>query len=108
MLTLADAKEQLVDIMQASLRSGLVHGTAGNAACRLDDGNVAVTPTSVPYDTMTTDDIVAFTHTLRGQGLAESSVARTLVTVRGLHRFRVAEGLSDHDPTADAEQRIPA
>ena len=58
MLTLADAKEELVDIMHASLRSGLVHGTAGNAACRLDDGNVAVTPTSVPYDTMTTDDIV--------------------------------------------------
>ncbi len=43
MLTLDDAKEQLVTVMRRALRDGLVHATAGNASCRLDDGNVAVT-----------------------------------------------------------------
>jgi L-fuculose-phosphate aldolase len=60
-LALADAKEQLVAIMRSALHDGLVHGTAGNAACRLDDGNVALTPTSVASSTMTIDDIVIVT-----------------------------------------------
>ena len=49
------------------------------------------------------DDIVAFVHVLVGSGLAAPSVKRTLVAVRGLHRFLVAEEMRLDDPAADVE-----
>ena len=56
----------------------------------------------------TIDDVVAFVHVLQGEGLAEASVTRTLVAVRGLHRFLVAEEIRTDDPTADVEiPRVP-
>ncbi|PSL53194.1 integrase/recombinase XerD [Saccharothrix carnea] len=39
-----------------------------------------------------------FLATLRESGLAASSAARTLVAVRGLHKFAHLEGLTAHDP----------
>jgi integrase/recombinase XerD len=56
----------------------------------------------------TADDVVAFVHALRGEGLAAASVTRTLVAVRGLHRFLVAEELRADDPSADVDiPRVP-
>ncbi|MEJ2853962.1 MULTISPECIES: site-specific tyrosine recombinase XerD [unclassified Saccharothrix] len=51
--------------------------------------------------------ITAFAASLRGEGLAESSVARTLVTVRGLHRFAHREGITAHDPARDVHPPTP-
>jgi L-fuculose-phosphate aldolase len=48
----------LLWVAQESLRTNLVHGTAGNFSARLPDGNVALTPSSLEYDTMTLDDLV--------------------------------------------------
>ena len=48
-------------------------------------------------------DVVAFVRGLQGDGLAAASVTRMLVSVRGLHRFLVAEGHRADDPTADVE-----
>ena len=54
------------------------------------------------------DDVIAFVHGLQGAELAPSSVTRTLVAVRGLHRFLVAEEVRAHDPAADVEiPRVP-
>jgi len=47
---LAAAKKMLAD--------GLVEGTSGNISGRLADGRVCLTPSSVPYDTMTLEDLV--------------------------------------------------
>ncbi len=53
-------------------------------------------------------DVIAFVHVLQGEGLAPSSVTRTLVAVRGLHRFLVAEELRPDDPAGDVEiPRVP-
>ena len=49
------------------------------------------------------DDVLAFVHVLQGEGLAPSSVTRTLVAVRGLHRFLVADEIRPDDPAADIE-----
>lgn len=49
------------------------------------------------------DDVLAFVHVLQGEGLAPSSITRTLVAVRGLHRFLVAEEVRPDDPAADIE-----
>ena len=43
--------------------------------------------------------VSGFISSLREKGLATSTVARKVAAVRGLHRFRVAEGLSTEDPT---------
>jgi len=48
-------------------------------------------------------DVLAFVHVLQGAGLAASSVTRTLVAVRGLHRFLVADEVRADDPAADVE-----
>lgn len=44
---------------------------------------------------------------LREAGLAESSAARTLVAVRGLHRFAHLEGLTAHDPARAVHPPTP-
>ena len=54
-------------------------------------------------DDVTADDLVAFVRRLKHGGLAPASVTRTLVSVRGLHRFLVAEGHRVDDPCADVE-----
>lgn len=43
---------------KAMLAQGLVEGTSGNISGRLADGTVCLSPSSVPYDTMTLDDLV--------------------------------------------------
>lgn len=55
------------------------------------------------------DDVEAFAASLRDEGLATSSQARTLVAVRSLHRFLASEGVLPDDPTTDLEApRRPA
>jgi L-fuculose-phosphate aldolase len=53
-----EIKAELLWVAQESLRTNLVHGTAGNFSARLPDGNVVLTPSSLPYETMTLDDLV--------------------------------------------------
>ena len=48
-------------------------------------------------------DVLAFVHVLQGEGLAASSITRTLVAVRGLHRFLVADEIRPDDPAADVD-----
>ena len=56
--TAAELKAEVLWVAQESLRTNLVHGTAGNFSARLPDGNVVLTPSSVAYETMTLDDLV--------------------------------------------------
>jgi integrase/recombinase XerD len=44
-------------------------------------------------------EVAGFVKSLHERGLAASSVARKTAAVRGLHRFRVSEGLAEEDPT---------
>lgn len=55
-----------------------------------------------------TEPVVAdFLASLRERGLAASSAARTLVAVRGLHRFAHREGLAPTDPARDVHPPTP-
>ena len=55
----ADAiKAQLLQTAKEMISRGLVEGTSGNLSARLPDGNVVLTPSSLPYETMTLDDLV--------------------------------------------------
>ena len=57
-MDLAATKQAVLSTAQELLRRGLVEGTSGNLSARLDDGQVVLTPSSLPYETMTTDDLV--------------------------------------------------
>lgn len=58
---------------------------------------------------VTTEDVEAFVAWMRrqrtadGREYADSTVARTVVAVRGLHRFLAREGVTDDDIAADVE-----
>ena len=56
--TAEEIKADLLWVAQESLRTNLVHGTAGNFSARLPDGKVVLTPSSLAYETMTLDDLV--------------------------------------------------
>jgi len=51
-------REAVLAAAQRMLAEGLVEGTSGNISGRLPDELVCLTPSSVPYDTMTLDDLV--------------------------------------------------
>ena len=50
-------REEMVAICRRTNSSGINQGTAGNLSVRAGDGFL-ITPSSLPYDTMTPDDIV--------------------------------------------------
>jgi L-fuculose-phosphate aldolase len=51
-------REAVLAVAKRMLADGLVEGTSGNISGRLPDGHVCLSPSSVPYDTMTLDDLV--------------------------------------------------
>ncbi len=53
-----DLKERLLETARELLRCDLTEATAGNLSVRLPDGNVAMTPSSLAYETMTVSDLV--------------------------------------------------
>ena len=53
-----NAPEQIVAAAKELLEKGLVEGTSGNISARMEDGNIAVTPSSLDYRVMTVEDIV--------------------------------------------------
>ena len=70
----------LIETARRLLREGLVEGTAGNLSARTPEGAVLLTPASLPYDTMTPDDLVRCD--LAGNVLAG---ARRPTTEKALH-----------------------
>ena len=57
-MTLAELCGELVDSLRRLAAAGLVLGTAGNASARdRESGLIAVSPTSLPYETMTPEDV---------------------------------------------------
>ncbi len=51
-------RERVLATAKAMLEKGLVEGTSGNVSGRMEDGTVCLTPSSIPYETMTLDDLV--------------------------------------------------
>lgn len=53
-----DVRRSVLETAQELLAMNLVAGTSGNVSGRMPDGTVCITPSSVPYATMTLDDLV--------------------------------------------------
>lgn len=53
---MSDLREQLIASARAMQPAGLNRGTSGNVSVRCGDG-FYITPTGLPYEALTTDDI---------------------------------------------------
>ena len=51
-------RAEMVDICRRMNSTGINQGTAGNLSARIDAGSFLITPTSMPYERMTPEDIV--------------------------------------------------
>jgi L-fuculose-phosphate aldolase len=49
---------EIVRVARLLRTRGLAVGTSGNVGARLDDGRIAITPSTMDYDEMTADDVV--------------------------------------------------
>lgn len=54
----ADLRSGMVEICRRMNSTGINQGTAGNLSARIDAGSFLITPTSMPYERMTPEDIV--------------------------------------------------
>jgi L-fuculose-phosphate aldolase len=54
---LAATKRLVIDAALAMAAKGLVEGTAGNVSARTSDGVVVMTPSSMPYEDITVDNV---------------------------------------------------
>lgn len=54
---LETTKRRVIDAALAMVAKGLVEGTAGNVSARTDDGLVVMTPSSMPYDAITPENV---------------------------------------------------
>ena len=57
-VNLQSVREELVECCVRLLRKGLLTQTSGNLSIRLTSAAIAITPTSIEYDSMKPDDIV--------------------------------------------------
>lgn len=57
-MELMEIRQQLIDACLWLQAKGLVIGTWGNVSVRLDEQRILLTPSAVPYDTMTPEDLV--------------------------------------------------
>lgn len=55
---MTDPRSDVLDHAQKMWRAGLVVGSAGNVSRRVDARHIAITPSQVPYEVMTADDVV--------------------------------------------------
>ncbi len=58
MLTSSATHAAVLAAAKRMFEIGLTVGTSGNISARLDNGNIVITPSSVPYDEMVIDDLV--------------------------------------------------
>ena len=63
----ADLRQGIVDTCREMNRNGLNQGTSGNLSHRIPNG-MLITPTSLPYDRMQSEDIVAMDFAANYQG----------------------------------------
>lgn len=52
-----ELKEKMISFIRRLPESGWVFSTSGNMSVRCEDGTILITPSSVPYETMTPEDI---------------------------------------------------
>jgi L-fuculose-phosphate aldolase len=105
--------DEVLAAAQDMLRLNLTAGTSGNVSARLDDGHFVITPSSVPYDTMTLADLVVIDAAGNAVEGTRSPSSEKLVHLACYKRYpEVGSVIHAHPPYASmfacARQPIPA
>lgn len=99
------ARQEVLLYAQRMFAERLVNWTAGNVSSRIDgsDGLIAVTPSAIPYDTMTADDILIVTVNGRViDGALQPTSELPLHTLAYQRRPEVAAVVHTHGPATMA------
>ena len=104
------------DVLAAAkdmLRLDLTAGTSGNVSGRLDNGHVVITPSSIPYDTMTLEDLVVLDEDGKVVEGTRSPSSEKMVHIASYRRYpEIGSVIHAHPPYASmfavARQPIPA
>ena len=114
MKSISELRQEIVDRSLQAFHEGLFSGTSGNMSCFLrEEGLMLITPTSVRYDVMRAEDIVAMRldGTVAEGGLKPSSEWRMHAAVYS-HCPDVSAVFHTHSPYATAfavnHQTIPS
>lgn len=103
-------RQAIIDACRRMNTLGINQGTSGNISVREDEG-VLITPTSMPYDTMTPEDIVYMTLDGECQGIRQPSSEWRFHLDILLARPDVNAVVHAHPPYSTSlsilEQRIP-
>ena len=107
------AHEDVLAAAKDMLRLGLTAGTSGNVSARLDDGRIVITPSSVPYEQMTLDDLVLIDEAGEVVDGSRSPSSEKLVHIACYKRFPEVGSVIHAHPLyasmfACARQPIPA
>ncbi|MCK4176951.1 class II aldolase/adducin family protein [Aciditerrimonas ferrireducens] len=109
----ADPTTAVLAVAQQLAARGLVDGTSGNVSARATDGTIWVTPSSLPYETMTTADLVQVDlvgNRLAGERSPSSELALHLACYRAFPE--IGGVVHSHAPHASmfaaARRPIPA
>ncbi len=80
-------REQVVAACRDLARLGLTHGTSGNVSVRRDASSLFISPTGMPYEALTADDVPLLAHTGgwfgRRQPSSEWRFHRDILRARG-------------------------
>jgi L-fuculose-phosphate aldolase len=103
----------VLDTAKELARKGLVEGTSGNVSALLADGTICVTPSSLPYDAMTVDDLVVVTKDGEVVSGRRSATSEKDLHLACYQAFREVGGVIHSHPLyasmfACARQPIPA
>jgi L-fuculose-phosphate aldolase len=64
----ADLRQGIVDACREMNQNGLNQGTSGNLSHRIPGGGMLITPTSLPYERMQAEDVVAMDFAMNYEG----------------------------------------
>ena len=96
-------KQAVIDTALEIKAASLIHLTGGNVSLRMPTGHVLVTPSGMPYETMTPDQILV----MDAEGnLIEGNLRPSVDTIAILHIFKnmpkVNAVIHTHQPYATA------
>jgi L-fuculose-phosphate aldolase len=95
-----ELKAQVIDTCRELVRLGLTNGASGNVSIRpRGDANVVVSPSSVPYETMTVDDVCVVDVTSGDQVEGDRNPTSELLMHLAVHRARSDVGAVIHAHT---------
>lgn len=96
-------RQSVIDCARQMEAHGLVTLSGGNVSLRTDDGNVLVTPSAMPYDTMVPSDVVLVSpegDVIEGSRRPTSDLTALLYILRSMPEVNVT--IHTHQPWATA------